>query len=79
MQYGALDPFLRRIRTQDGSPVNDGTRIFTADEVLHMDWLCENVVGSIPAFDEILPISQGLVRELGVYKDDIPPETETVK
>ena len=44
-----------------------------------MDWLGENVVGSIPQFDELLPISQGLVRELGVYKDDIPPETENGK
>jgi hypothetical protein len=41
-----------------------------------MDWLCENVQGSIPEFHEILPISQAMVRELGIYRDQIPPEQE---
>ncbi len=79
LQRGELDPFLRPIRAQDGETKNDGSQVFSADEILHMDWLGENVVGSIPQFDELLPISQGLVRELGVYKDDIPPETENGK
>ena len=42
-----------------------------------MDWLCSNVEGSIPGFDEILPVSRGMVRELGVYRDEIPAEKET--
>ena len=41
-----------------------------------MDWLCSNVTGSIPSFDEILPMAQPLVRELGLYRDSIPPEKE---
>ena len=41
-----------------------------------MDWLCDNVEGTIPAFDELLPNSQEMVRLLGVYRDKIPPETE---
>jgi hypothetical protein len=41
-----------------------------------MDWLCENVIGSIPAYEELLPISQTLVRELGIYRDQIVPEME---
>ena len=41
-----------------------------------MDWLCDNVEGSIPKFEEILPYSQKMVRELGVYRDTIPPEKE---
>ena len=51
---------------------NDGSRVFTPDELLRMDWLCHNVIGSIPTFDELLPMSQSIVRELGVYKDKIP-------
>ena len=42
-----------------------------------MDWLCDNVDGCIPQFDEILPFAQPMVRELGVYKDQIPVEKET--
>mgnify|MGYP001032461164 FL=1 len=41
-----------------------------------MGWLCDNIVGSIPTFDQILPISQQMVRELGIYRDKIPAEKE---
>ena len=67
-----LDPFARKIVAQDGTVKNDGTTTFTPDELLHMDWLCDNVLGSIPTFDEVLPMSQNLVRELGIYRDTIP-------
>ena len=76
LRGGTIDPFLRQIRAQDGTVKNDGTRSFTPDEILHMDWLCENVEGSIPGFDEILPISRAMVRALGVYRDEIPAEKE---
>ena len=71
-----LDPFGRQIKTQDGTVVNDGSRVLAPDEILRMDWLCDNVEGSIPKFEEILPYSQKMVRELGVYRDTIPPEKE---
>ena len=75
---GQLDPFFRRIVAQDGTLKNDGTQHFTPEEVLHMDWLCDNVIGSIPPFEEILPISQKMVRQLGISRDSIPPEKEAV-
>jgi hypothetical protein len=61
---------------QDGSLKNDGTQVFTPKELLHMDWLCENVVGEIPSFDQILPMSQNTVRELGLYRDQIKETKE---
>ena len=76
LEDGAIDPFHRRIVAQDGSVKNDGTHCFTPPEMLHMDWLCDNVIGSIPPFEEILPISQNMVRELGIYRDKIPSEKE---
>ena len=74
---GTLDPFHRKIVSQDGTLRSDGTHAFTPLQMLKMDWLCDNVLGSIPEFDEILPVSQTLVRELGLYRDKIPPEKET--
>ena len=74
-----LDPFARKIVAQDGTVKNDGTTTLTPDELLHMDWLCENVQGSIPSFDEILPMSQSLVRELGIYRDSIPVVKESIE
>ena len=74
MEQNLVDPFFRRITAQDGTVKNDGTRHFTPEELLHMDWLCDNIVGAIPPLEEILPVSQRMVRELGIYRDSIPPE-----
>ena len=76
LEDGTIDPFRRRIVAQDGTVKNDGSRRFTPEELLHMDWLCHNVVGSIPSFDQILPYSQAMVRELGIYRDSIPTAKE---
>ena len=73
-----LDPFARKIIAQDGTVKNDGTTTFTPEELLHMDWLCSNVTGSIPSYDEILPMSQSIVRELGIYRDSIPAVKERI-
>ena len=75
---GQIDPFCRRIVSQDGKLRNDGTLRFTPDTLLHMDWLCDNVSGEIPGFEKILPISQSMVRELGIYRDQIPARKEDV-
>ena len=64
MLSGQLDPFRRRIVAQDGTVKNDGTTSFLPEELLHMDWLVENVIGTIPSYEELLPQSQALVRYL---------------
>lgn len=66
-----LDPFKRRIVSQDGTVRNDGNRCLSPEELLRMDWLCDNVIGSIPSYHEVLPISQTMVRELGLERDTI--------
>ena len=71
MQAGTLDPFLRPIIAQDGTVKNDGTKQLTPDELLHMDWLCENVRGSIPHFDELLPFARPTVRALGIFPEQL--------
>ena len=76
LRSGAIDPFFRRIVAQDGTVKNDGSRSFTPDELLRMDWLCNNVDGVIPAFDEIEPFAQPMVRELGIYRDQLPVQKE---
>ena len=76
LQDGTVDPFRRKIVAQDGTVMNDGTRSFTPEELLRMDWLCENVVGQIPEFEDVLPIAQPMVRELGLHRETIPVEKE---
>jgi basic membrane lipoprotein Med (substrate-binding protein (PBP1-ABC) superfamily) len=78
LQNGTIDPFRRLLIDQQGNLRNDGSHSLTTDELLHMDWLLSNVSGTIPSFEEILPYSQNMVRELGIYRDQIPPEKEDV-
>ena len=76
LRNSTIDPFRRRLVAQDGRLINDGSRGLSMEELLRMDWLCENVEGYIPAFEELLPFAQPTVRELGIYRDSIPMEKE---
>ena len=76
LQQGTIQPFRSAIRAQDGTMKNDGSRNFTAEELLHMDWLCHNVRGSIPAFDQIQPYARSIVQTLGIYREQLPVNKE---
>ncbi len=76
IENGSLRPFHRVIRSQDGTVCSDGGRWFSPEEILHMDWLCENVDGSIPKFEDLLPFAQPIVRLQGIDRDCLPPEKE---
>ena len=76
---GEIDPFRRRILTADGRLVNDGSRTLSPEEILHIDWLCDRVRGTIPSFDELLEMSRPLVRLLGVHRETIPPEKDGIQ
>ena len=75
LREGRLDPFRQRIVTREGTLINDGGRTLDSVELLKMDWLCDTVEGHIPEYEELLPMSRALVRELGVHRDRISPET----
>lgn len=72
----SIAPFHRRIRSQDGVLRNDGEQWLTPEEIMHMDWLCDTIEGSIPSFEELIPQSQAIVRLQGIYRDQILPEKE---
>lgn len=76
---GGIDPFRRLIVSSDGRLINDGSRTLSPEEILHIDWLCDRVRGSIPVFDELLPMSRTLVRLQGIYREVIPPEKDGVQ
>lgn len=72
----AILPFHRVVRSQDGQVRNDGDHWFSPDEILHMDWLCDNVKGIIPGYDDLLPMAQPIVRLQGIYREELVPEKE---
>ena len=75
---GSISPFLREIISQDGTLRCDGKSPLSPEAILNMDWLCENVVGSIPEYEEIVERSRSIVRLQGIYRDRIPPQKESV-
>jgi basic membrane lipoprotein Med (substrate-binding protein (PBP1-ABC) superfamily) len=71
VETGTIQPFQRRIVSQDGTLINDGSRSLTMDEILKIDWLCQSVEGRLPAYEELLPVARETVRLLGVDRDKI--------
>ena len=71
-----IHPFRTRITDQSGILRNDGSSDFSVAELMQMNWLCDNVDGRIPAFEELIPESRDTVRLLGLYRDEIVPEKE---
>ena len=78
LMSGTIDPFHTRMVDQAGEVRNEGERSFSAEDVMNMDWLLDNVEGAIPAFEDILPVSQQLVRLLGLKRNEILPTPEEV-
>lgn len=73
---GRIDPFRTRIIDREGVLRCDGEISFSPEAIMRMDWLCENVDGEIPRFDELLPGAREMVRLLGLYRDDLPKVKE---
>lgn len=65
-----LLPFTGTLRRQDGQVLHRGRDSLPAEEILTMDWLSENVVGSLPAFETLTPRAQELVRLQGVGRKE---------
>ena len=64
---GSLDPFEGSVTAQGGrivTPGEDGR--FSPQEILTMNWLAENVVGAIPAFEDLIDAAKPLVRLQGL-------------
>ena len=79
IKHGTVDPFCRRIVSQDNVIRNDSTRTFTAENILQMDWLCDNVFGTIPNFETLSEKGKAIARLQGIYRDQIPPSKEFIQ
>lgn len=73
-----INVFGSRLVDQQGNVRSNGDRTLSAEEILYMDWLLNNVNGSIPEFEELLPVSQQLVRLLGVRSSQVKAQPEEV-
>ena len=60
------DPFAGRITDNTGRLVRDSEESFTPEEVIHMNWLNENVLGEIPVLDDPSPELRPLLQQQGI-------------
>lgn len=65
---GAFNPFSGRIYSQDGLVHNDLSGSITAEEIVTMDWLSDNIIGSIPTMEELSDDARPIVQVQGVEK-----------
>lgn len=69
IQTGILHPFSGKIYAQDGSLKNKAGNKMTPYEIMTMDWLADNVLGSIPHIDDLTDDAKKVVEIQGVKKD----------
>lgn len=63
---GEFNPFAGILYSQTGVVQSDHDRTLTPEEVIKMDWLAENVIGSIPGHQELNDQAQPLAQQQGV-------------
>ena len=76
LQDSTILPFQGPMLDQEGNLRHSESEWFSPEEILHMDWLCSGVEGSIPHYDQLLPMARSIVRFQGLTRDQIPPEKE---
>ncbi len=63
---GYIVPFYGEIYSQDGELMNKEHEEMKPEDIMNMDWLVENVIGSIPAIDELVDGAKAVVELKGV-------------
>lgn len=70
MKKGEFSPFEGVIKDQNGNIRNEDGEKMKPEEIMTMDWLCDNVVGMIPVRNELEEKAKDIVELKGVLKED---------
>lgn len=66
---GEFNPFSGILFSQTGMANTEPDRIMLPEEIMTMDWLADNVIGSIPAKTELKEQAEPVIKQQGVKKD----------
>lgn len=72
IREGVFWPFEGIIRDQDGTARCEGDNRLSPADIIAMDWLVDNVIGGIPAIDELKPQARALVELQGLREITLP-------
>ena len=73
---GMIDPFACRITDQNGTVRNSGRHGLDVEQIVHMDYLCDAVDGTIPEYDDLTEQARPMYRMQGIHRDQLPAEKE---
>ncbi len=62
----ASTPFITPFYTQKGEMVGAGQKNLTLEQIINMDYLVDNVIGSIPTYEELTPMGKATVDAVGI-------------
>ena len=65
---GEFNPFDGELWSQDGLIRHANDKKLSSLDIIKMDWLCENIIGEIPAIDALTEDAKTTVRVSGVEK-----------
>ncbi len=68
IKAGDFDPFEGVLYSQTGEVESENEGFLTPEEIIQMDWLAENVIGSIPELDELTEEARKTVLLQGIDK-----------
>lgn len=72
LQGCLLNPFSGKIVSQDGTVRSQEDEELSPACIIAMNWLCDNVIGSIPELNQLRPEAHPLVRLQGIYDSTRP-------
>lgn len=67
---GTFHPFSGEIYDQEGNLRNRAEEIISPEQIITMDWLVDNVEGSIPGVDDMKDFAKPIVELQGIYTSE---------
>ncbi|XCP84102.1 BMP family ABC transporter substrate-binding protein [Roseburia hominis] len=68
ISIGEFNPFSGILYSQNGVVQDDPNRELSPEEIVTMDWLAENIIGSIPKKEELQEQAKAVVSQQGIEK-----------
>lgn len=68
--HGDFNPFSGIMFSQDGIVQENSSETLTPEQIITMDWLSENIIGSIPSQDDLDEPARNLTAIQGVKKEE---------
>lgn len=65
---GRMDPFEGELHSQEGIVQSAGKGRLRPEDIIAMDWLCDNIIGTVPPYHSLKPSAKDLAETSGVSR-----------